>query len=59
MPPDSFIARGSQGQYILVIPSSKLVIVRLGMAWTPRGDIEAMERLVADTVARVQGGAGS
>jgi CubicO group peptidase (beta-lactamase class C family) len=59
MPPDSFMARGSQGQSIVVIPSSKLVIVRLGMAWTPLGDIAALERLVADAVAAVQGERGS
>jgi hypothetical protein len=28
--------------------------VRLGMAWTPRGDIAAVERLVADAVAAVR-----
>ena len=54
MPSDSFMARGSQGQYVVVIPSAKLVIVRLGMAYTPRGDMETMERLVADVVAAVR-----
>jgi CubicO group peptidase (beta-lactamase class C family) len=54
MPGDSFMARGSQGQYVVVIPSAKLVIVRLGMAYTPRGDIATMERLVADAVAAVR-----
>jgi CubicO group peptidase (beta-lactamase class C family) len=54
MPRDSFMARGSQGQYVVVIPSERLVIVRLGMAYTPRGDIEAMERLVADAVSSVK-----
>jgi CubicO group peptidase (beta-lactamase class C family) len=54
MPPDSFMARGSQGQYIVVIPSSKLVIVRLGIAYTPMGDIAAMERLVDDAVAALR-----
>ncbi|HTV87436.1 MAG TPA: hypothetical protein VME41_00330 [Stellaceae bacterium] len=51
MPADSFMARGTQGQYIVVAPAEKLVIVRLGPAETPLGDIEAVERLVADTVA--------
>jgi len=51
MPGDSLLARGSQGQYLVVIPSAGLVIVRLGMAYAPRGDIETVERLVADVVA--------
>jgi hypothetical protein len=54
MPADSFMARGSQGQAIVVIPSLRLVIVRLGMSYTPSGDIVALERLVADTVAAVK-----
>jgi CubicO group peptidase (beta-lactamase class C family) len=51
MPADSFMARGTQGQYIVIAPREKLVIVRLGFAETPLGDIAAVERLVADTVA--------
>lgn len=51
MPADTFMARGSQGQYVIVIPSSRLVIVRLGLAYTDRGDIAAEERLVAEVVA--------
>ncbi|TWB69288.1 hypothetical protein FBZ87_109128 [Nitrospirillum amazonense] len=51
MPADSFMARGNQGQSIVIIPSARLVIVRLGMSYQPEGDILALERLVADTVA--------
>jgi CubicO group peptidase (beta-lactamase class C family) len=51
MPPDSFMARGSQGQIAIIVPSARLVIVRLGMAYTPYSDIEAIERLVRDTIA--------
>ncbi|MBB6254392.1 serine hydrolase domain-containing protein [Nitrospirillum iridis] len=51
MPADSFMARGNQGQAIVIIPSARLVVVRLGMAYTPEGDILALERLVADTMA--------
>ncbi|WP_044563309.1 serine hydrolase [Azospirillum sp. B4] len=50
MPADSFMARGNQGQSIVIIPSARLVIVRLGMSYRPEGDILALERLVADAV---------
>jgi CubicO group peptidase (beta-lactamase class C family) len=51
MPADSFMARGTQGEYIIIAPAEKLVIVRLGFAEMPLGDIAAVERLVADAVA--------
>jgi len=55
MPADAYMARGSYGQSIVIIPSSRLVIVRMGFAYTPMGDIAALERLVADSVAAVKG----
>ncbi|MCF4164608.1 beta-lactamase family protein [Zavarzinia compransoris] len=55
LPADSFMARGNQGQYVVVVPRLKLVIVRMGSAFTPRGDIETVARLVADVVAIVEG----
>jgi hypothetical protein len=51
VPSDSFMARGTHGQCAVVVPSAKLVVVRLGFAETPPGDIAAVERLVADVVA--------
>ena len=55
MPPDSFVAQGSYGQATVIIPSAHLVIVRMGYAFTPRGDMAALARLVSKTVAAVKG----
>ena len=53
-PADSFMAKGSQGQYAIVVPSHDLVIVKLGWAYTPHDDHVAVERLVRDTMAALQ-----
>ena len=51
MPADAFMARGSGGQYTIIVPSQRLVIVRLGPAFTYRDDMEVVARLVADVIA--------
>jgi hypothetical protein len=51
MPADSFIARGSLGQYVVIAPSAGLVIVRMGVARTPHEDIEGVDRLTAEAMA--------
>jgi CubicO group peptidase (beta-lactamase class C family) len=55
MSADSFMAKGSQGQYTIVVPSHDLVIVKLGWAYTPHDDRVAVERLVKETIAALQG----
>lgn len=47
MPADTFAAWGHSGQFVLVIPSAKLVIVRLGLS-LPDGDDVGLEDLVED-----------
>jgi CubicO group peptidase (beta-lactamase class C family) len=51
MPRDALFAKGTIGQYVIIIPSEKLVIVRLGRSpnWPPEAD--GVFRLVSDVVA--------
>jgi hypothetical protein len=39
-PPDMFYADGYEGQYIFVIPSRQLVVVRLGLTEGPHFDAD-------------------
>src|SRR5581483_8566689 len=53
MPADAFMARGSGGQYAIVVPSQRLVVVRMGPAFTPRDDMDVVAHLVADIIAQL------
>jgi CubicO group peptidase (beta-lactamase class C family) len=50
-PRDAFFAKGTIGQYVIIIPSERLVIVRLGRSpnWPP--DVDGVFQLVNDVVA--------
>lgn len=48
--PDVYAATGFEGQYVVVLPSEELVVVRLGVDRGPRIDIEGLVARVLDAV---------
>jgi CubicO group peptidase (beta-lactamase class C family) len=55
MPRDAFFAKGTIGQYVIIIPTERLVIVRLGRSpnWPPEAD--GVFQLVSDVIATTGG----
>jgi CubicO group peptidase (beta-lactamase class C family) len=55
MPADAIHARGQFGQYVVIIPSQRMVVVRLGTA-SSGGDPEGVSQLVAAVIAATRDG---
>jgi CubicO group peptidase (beta-lactamase class C family) len=53
-PAESFYASGTFGQYVVIVPSERLVIARFGTSGN-RYDIEGVSRLVAEIIAATGG----
>lgn len=49
LPPDVYAARGHSGQWVVVAPSAKLVVVRLGLSY-PDDERQGAVELVADLI---------
>lgn len=54
IPRDAFYASGDLGQRVVIIPSQQMVVVRLGDATDPTGDIRGLGRLVGEAIAATQ-----
>lgn len=54
IPRDAFFASGDLGQRIFIIPSQRLVVVRLGDSVDPTGDIRGVARLIKEVIAATQ-----
>jgi CubicO group peptidase (beta-lactamase class C family) len=53
MPRDAYYASGNLGQRCVIIPSQRMVVVRMGDAMDPGGDSEGMSRLVREVIEAV------
>ena len=47
LPQDTFYANGFQGQYVIVVPSHSLVVVRLGASLGPDGIWQLLEDFIS------------
>jgi hypothetical protein len=55
MPRDAFFAKGTIGQYVIVVPSERLVVVRLGRSPNWPTEADGVFDLVHDVVAATSG----
>lgn len=55
-PADAFFARGFMGQFVVVVPSQRLVLVRLSVSHQRGDDIEETDRIVGEVLAALAKG---
>jgi CubicO group peptidase (beta-lactamase class C family) len=53
IPRDAFFASGDLGQRVVIMPTQRLVVVRLGDSVDPTGDMRGLARLVKEVIAAV------
>lgn len=53
IPRDAFFASGDLGQRVFIIPSQRMVVVRLGDSVDPTGDIKGVARLIKEVITAV------
>ena len=54
IPRDAFFASGTLGQRCVIIPSQHMVVVRMGDAADPTGDMRGLARLVKEAITATQ-----
>lgn len=58
IPAEVYAARGHSGQWVAVVPSARLVVVRLGLTVPDEEPADGTERLIADLLEALADGAG-
>ena len=55
LPREAYAARGMSGQYVVVVPSAELVVVRFGLSQAESDDLQGIEPLVRAAIDAVRG----